>query len=73
MHNNNINSYKWFMAGTMLGALGMGIGIGMRYSPKRVMHRARCNAASVTAHLSRQAGNMIGDMGESLAHRIRYR
>ncbi len=71
MHNNN--AYKWFMAGTMIGALGMGIGAGMKYNPKRIMRKARCNAASMTSHFSRHAGNMIGDMGESLARRMRYR
>ncbi|GEM_PF-2086985 len=73
MHSRNDNSYKWFMAGTMMGALGMGIKLGMKYNPKRGMHKARCNAANMTAHLSRHAGNIIGDMGESLAHRMRYR
>ena len=66
---NNVE--KWFMAGAVMGALGMGMGLNMDKMNMKTMNKARRSAASMAVKMSREAGNMISDMGESLADRLR--
>jgi len=65
------NAEKWFMAGAVMGALGMGMGMNMNKMNMKSMKRARRNAATMAVKMSREAGNMISDMGESIADRLR--
>lgn len=66
------NGYRWFIAGTMLGAVGGLLGQSMMGgSGKKAAKKARAKAANVAGKMSREAGEMLGAMGESLAHRLR--
>lgn len=65
------NSYRWFIAGAMLGAASAYMGKSMISGNKRVARKARSKAASAVGHLSREAGEMLGMMGETWANRMR--
>jgi hypothetical protein len=66
-----VSAEKWFLAGEMMGAMGMGLGMNMDKMNMKSMKRARRNAANMAIKMSREAGNMISDMGESFADRLR--
>ena len=66
------NGYRCFLAGTMLGAVGGMLGQSMMGgSGKKAAKKARAKAASMAGRMSREAGEMLGAMGESLAHKLR--
>ena len=65
------NSYKLFLTGTALGAMGVGIGMSMMNKPKPTMRMARTTAAHMTSKLSHDAGEMISGMGDALASKIK--
>jgi len=64
------NSYYWFMAGTMLGAMGAYMGTRMMAS-KPLPKRVRSKAANLAGKMSKEAGAMIGTIGCTLADRMR--
>ena len=66
-----VSAEKWFLAGAMMGAMGMGLGMNMDKMNMKSMKRARRNAANMAIKMSREAGNIISDMGESFADRLR--
>ncbi|MEG1661459.1 MAG: hypothetical protein RR051_03635 [Clostridiales bacterium] len=66
------NSYKSFLTGAMIGALGLGvIGMTVMSGNKNYLHKAKNTAAQMTSKISHNAGAMISDMGDSLADKIR--
>lgn len=72
MRNRMHHAQRWFMVGTMAGALGMGIGVGLKSSNAgRQLKRVRRNAANMAARVSRDAGTFINQMGDQLANKIR--
>ncbi len=70
MKNNG--SYKSFLTGAMIGALGLGVvGMTMLNGGKGSMKKARSAAAQMTSRISHEAGDMISGVGDSLANRMR--
>lgn len=65
------NSYRMFLTGTALGAMGVGIGMSMMNKPKTSMRRARSTAANMTSRISHDAGQIISGVGDALADRLR--
>ena len=65
------NGYRWFLAGTMLGAAGAYMGSMLTNSKRGVAKKARVKAANMAGRMSREAGQVLGAMGESLAQRLR--
>ena len=59
--------YRWMLAGTILGAVGMG----MTQMSFPNMKKMRRNAAVMTSRAAKQAGRAITNMGTDLANRIR--
>ena len=70
MKNNS--SYKSFLTGAMVGALGLGVvGMTMMSKEKHPFKKARLNAANMTTRISHEAGNMISSAGDALANKMR--
>ena len=70
MRNNKAK--MWFMAGTMVGAMGLGLGVGMKgHQVNRKLKRVKRNAANMAVRVSRDAGQVIGQMGDSIASKLR--
>lgn len=66
------NANRWFMAGTIAGALGLGLGMGLKNGGNsRRMRQMRRNAANMAVKVSHDAGDFIGGLGRDLANRIR--
>ncbi len=63
-HNN---WYNWMLAGTIIGAIGMG----MTQMSMPNMRKFRRNMAYVTRRAAKQAGNAICGMGQDIADKIR--
>jgi len=64
------NGYRWLIAGSALGALGMYLGMGM-HSGKNLGSNMRKTAAKMTTRMSKDAGDFIADMGHDLAGKMR--
>ncbi len=70
MKNNG--SYKSFLTGAMLGALGLGVaGMAVMGKGKPSIRKARMNAANMTSRISHEAGERISNAGDALANRMR--
>ena len=63
------NGYGWFIAGTMLGALGAGLSMGL--NDTRRVRQIKRNTARACSRMSRQAGQMISSFGDAVAHKMR--
>ncbi|MDO4582148.1 MAG: hypothetical protein Q4B96_06165 [Bacillota bacterium] len=64
----NNRGYRWFLAGTMLGAAGAYMGMGMNKKPMRKTRKA---AAHMADEMSDHAGDLIDSLGDALAKRLR--
>ncbi len=62
------NWYRWFIAGSMLGALGVTMMNNYEATPN--MKKMRRNVSGMTKKMAREAGDSITSFGESLAKNI---
>lgn len=62
------NDYKWFLAGSMLGM--MGAYMGQSWLNSKSSRRMAKKSGKSASHMSREAGELLGAMGESLMNRM---
>ena len=63
------SAYGWMIAGAAMGFLSAQVGMNMMQNGK-IKKSMRRQAARMTSKVSRQAGSMITDMGQSLARKM---
>ena len=66
------NKGKWFLAGTLMGAAGLGLMQSMKGNGSRKsMKKMRNSAANMATRISHEAGEALSNAGSTLAEKIR--
>jgi|WetSurMetagenome_2_1015567.scaffolds.fasta_scaffold1280153_2 hypothetical protein len=64
------NGYRWLIAGTIMGAAGVYMGLNMAKNSHISMKKIRTKAARMASRGSREAGDFISSAGETLADKL---
>ena len=68
--SNEVKRYRWMMAGSMLGMLGV-------YAGQSMMHQARKDkkpsrkVSATASRMTRDAGDFISAVGEAMLNRVK--
>lgn len=63
------NRYKWMLAGSMLGMMGVYAGQSMMHNAHKSGHSHKVSAKA--SRMTRDAGEFISAVGETMLHRMK--